>query len=58
MPITSNHQSINNRNLVYTALTRAKKQFIFVGSELAFREAINVEETVNKKSQIKPKLML
>jgi len=58
MPVTSNHAIINNRNLMYTALTRAKIQFLFVGTDIAVKEAINKEETTSKKSQIKQKLML
>ena len=58
MPVTANHAVVNNRNLMYTALTRAKIQFMFVGTDIAVKDAINKEETTTKKSQIKQKLML
>lgn len=56
MPVSSNHASINNKNLMYTALTRAKIQFVFIGNDTAMKDAINKEETTSKKSQIKQKL--
>ena len=56
MPVSANHAVINNRNLMYTALTRAKIQFLFVGTDVALTNAINKEETTSKKSQIKQKL--
>lgn len=57
MPITSNHNVVNNRNLVYTAITRAKKQIALVGNADALKEAIAKQEILHKRSQIKDKLM-
>ena len=39
---------MNTRELIYTALTRAKKHCIFLAQEEALRHAINTPQTVNK----------
>ena len=57
MPVSSNHASMNNRNIMYTALTRAKKQIAFIGSAITLKDAIEKVETFSKKSQIKEKLI-
>jgi exodeoxyribonuclease V alpha subunit len=56
MPITSNHLIVNNKNLIYTALTRAKKGIKFIGNASALTTAIKKTEILSKKSQVKEKL--
>ncbi|WP_415912658.1 AAA family ATPase [Neptuniibacter sp. QD37_11] len=46
MPISSSHANMNTPNLVYTGITRGKKQVFMVGSRAALKDAI--ENTKNR----------
>ena len=41
MPVTTSHTVMLERNLLYTAVTRAKKVFVAVGSQIAMNMAIS-----------------
>lgn len=54
IPLSTQHFTLLNRNLIYTALTRAKKLVIFIGSRKALSLAIkntkqNVRQTLLKQ---------
>jgi len=48
--IMSGHQIMLKRNLLYTAVTRAKKKVIIVGQEKAITKAILIEDTSKRLS--------
>lgn len=52
-PVVTQHWIMLQRNLVYTALTRAKKQAIFVGNVMALKRAINNNKPVMRKTWLK-----
>lgn len=57
MPIAMDHMYINNRNLLYTAITRAKARFFLIGQDQAFVETCEAIQHFSRKSQIKQKLI-
>lgn len=58
MPITKENSYVNNRNLLYTAITRARKKFILVGTRDELNAVCGKIHHFSRKSQIKEKLML
>lgn len=56
VPIVSEHFIMLNRNLIYTALTRAKKLAVFIGTPKALRLAIERHETHKRFSGLKEAL--
>ena len=52
IPILSGPRMLMNRNLLYTAVTRAKKCVTVVGSEETFREMINNEKQQRRYSSL------
>jgi exodeoxyribonuclease V alpha subunit len=57
MPLMTQHFIMLQRNLFYTALTRAKKLSVIVGSYKALYIAIKNDKPVKRNSLIKEKLM-
>ncbi len=57
MPILTQHFIMLQRNLFYTALTRAKKLSVVVGSAKALWIAIKNDKPVRRNSLVKDKLM-
>lgn len=57
MPLLTQHFIMLQRNLFYTALTRAKKLSVIVGSYKALYIAINNNKPVKRNCRIKEKLM-
>lgn len=57
MPMSMEHLYVSNRNLLYTAITRAKKKFILVGTEESLIKTCDKIEHFSRKSQIKNKLI-
>ncbi len=57
MPLLTQHFIMLQRNLFYTALTRAKKLSVIVGSFKALHIAIKNDEPVKRNSLVKDKLM-
>jgi ATP-dependent exoDNAse (exonuclease V), alpha subunit - helicase superfamily I member len=41
IPVSTQHYIMLQRNLIYTALTRAKQLCVFVGTEFALKTAVN-----------------
>jgi exodeoxyribonuclease V alpha subunit len=58
MPLLTQHFIMLQRNLFYTALTRAKKLSMIVGSAKALYIAIKNDKTVKRNSLIRDKLSL
>ena len=57
MPLLTQHFIMLQRNLFYTALTRAKKLSIIVGSYKALWIAIKNDKPVKRNSLVKDKLV-
>lgn len=57
MPLLTQHYIMLQRNLFYTALTRAKKLSIIVGSYKALHIAIKNDKPVKRNCQLKEKLI-
>jgi exodeoxyribonuclease V alpha subunit len=56
MPLTTQHYIMLQRNLVYTALTRAKKLMIFVGSKKALGIAVRNNKTTLRFTSLTERL--
>ena len=56
IPILSGPRMLLNRNLLYTAVTRARKCVTIVGSEETFREMINNEKQQRRYSSLDARL--
>ena len=52
MPVLSGPKMLLNRNLLYTAVTRARKCVTIVGSEETFREMIRNEKQQKRYSSL------
>lgn len=57
MPLLTQHYIMLQRNLFYTALTRAKKLSVIVGSYKALHIAIKNDKPVKRNCQLKEKLI-
>ena len=57
MPLLTQHFIMLQRNLFYTALTRAKKLSVIIGSYKALYIAIKNDKPVNRNSRLKEKLL-
>ncbi len=57
IPLVCEHTHMLNRNLVYTALTRAKQIAVLMGSKKTLLHAIKKHETVKRQSLLKERLM-
>jgi len=57
MPLVTQHYIMLQRNLFYTALTRAKKLSVIVGSYRALHIAIKNDDPVKRNSLLKDKLV-
>ena len=56
VPIISEHEFTLNKNLVYTAITRAKKMCVLFGEKDVLNNTIMKEIVFDRKSQIKARL--
>ena len=56
IPITSQHHIMLQRNLIYTALTRAKKLAIFVGTTKALKTAIDTQISIKRRTNLAHRL--
>ena len=57
MPITNYHSVLLTRNLLYTALTRAKQKVILVGDRDALAYAIRNIQGIKRNSALKERLI-
>jgi exodeoxyribonuclease V alpha subunit len=57
IPIAGQHFTMLQRNLVYTALTRAKKLAIFVGNRASLRMAVNNNHQNKRQTTLKELLL-
>lgn len=56
MPITTSHYMMLQRNLLYTAITRAKKLVVLVGDQRAVEMAVNNDKVTQRYSGLLPRL--
>lgn len=54
--IDQSHELMLNRNLIYTAWTRAKEQLVILGNKDAFNKAVRKEDAINRLSNLQAKL--
>ena len=52
MPITSSHYRMLNRNLIYTAITRAKKICVIVGEHHMFAHGVHTEDVKKRLTSL------
>lgn len=57
MPIHSSQEIMLNKNLIYTAWTRAKETVVCVGATQALDKAIDVTDNTRRNSKIKEKIV-
>ena len=57
MPLVRGHRIMLQRNLLYTAITRAKQLVVLVGSEIALRWAVETAEQAQRMSMLKERLI-
>lgn len=57
IPLHTQHYIILNRQILYTAITRAKKQVIIIGSYRALAMAVRNTPTENRNSALRKKLI-
>jgi len=56
IPISNQHYIMLQRNLIYTALTRAKKLAVFVGTTKALSYAIRNQRSKTRQTQLRQKI--
>lgn len=56
IPITMQHKRMLQRNLIYTAITRAKEKVILIGDEAALKYAIRNNKVNNRFSKLKERI--
>lgn len=56
IPVTTQHYLMLQRNLLYTAITRAKKMCVLVGTRKAIRIAINNNKTAQRHTALDQRL--
>ncbi len=52
LPLVNSHFPMLQRNLLYTAVTRAKKMMIIIGSKSALRIAVNNNKIVRRNTSL------
>lgn len=57
IPIHETQKSMLNRNLIYTAVTRAKSIVVFVGSKDALEQGIIKQDNIERQSAVKEKII-
>ena len=58
MPIFDTHRLLTTRNLLYTAITRAKKLVILVGKEEVLKQFVENNNVLMRYSGLKDKLII
>ncbi|MBT4499119.1 MAG: ATP-dependent RecD-like DNA helicase [Gemmatimonadetes bacterium] len=56
LPLTTQHYVMLQRNLLYTAITRAKQMIVIVGTRRAFKLAIENNEVAERYTTLRPRL--
>lgn len=57
MPFNQSLSILNNRNIIYTGLTRAKKRVICIGDKSEFKRGVANTDNTIRNSQIKDKIL-
>ena len=55
-PVTTQHYMMLQKNLIYTAITRAKRMLVLVGSEKALRIALRNKKSAERKTLLSKRL--
>jgi len=58
IPVSTQHYIMLQRNLFYTALTRAKSLCIFVGTKWALSTAVKNDKALTRNSRLRDKILL
>ena len=56
MPLSNSHHVMLQRNLLYTAITRAKKKVVLVGSKAALQTALGNDRTKRRYTLLAERL--
>jgi exodeoxyribonuclease V alpha subunit len=56
LPLTTQHYVMLQRNLLYTAITRAKQMVVIVGTQKALKLAIDNDEVARRYATLKERL--
>jgi exodeoxyribonuclease V alpha subunit len=56
IPLTSSHNIMLERNLFYTALTRAKSLCVFIGQQAALKRAVMNQKNLSRQTTLKQKI--
>jgi exodeoxyribonuclease V alpha subunit len=56
MPVAAQHYMMLQRNLLYTAITRARKMVVLVGERRAVAMAVNNNKVAERYSGLLPRL--
>ena len=56
IPLTTQHYVMLQRNLLYTAITRAKKMIVIVGTRKALKLSIQNNEVAERHTTLKQRL--
>lgn len=56
IPVTTQHHIMLQRNLIYTAVTRARKLALFIGSQKALRYAVHQQESRKRQTLLMQRL--
>ena len=57
IPLTKSYNKMLYNKLLYTAVSRAKKSLVLIGSDEAFKAALNNEESTKRKTTLKKFIM-
>lgn len=57
LPLTKTYKKMLYNKLLYTAVSRAKKSLVIIGSDEAFQDALQNNETNNRKTSLKTFLL-
>ncbi len=57
LPLTMQHRIMLQRNLIYTAMTRAKTMLVFVGQQQALRIAVQKATVRNRNSMLRRRIL-
>ena len=56
LPLTTQHYPMLQRNLLYTAVTRARELFVLIGSRRALRRAIGNDRPARRNTNLASRL--
>ena len=57
VPITTSHFTMLQRNLIYTAITRAKKTVVIIGTKRAMHIAVSKRDSAKRNTTLKERII-